>query len=81
MSTQPRSDLKSTAPASVSRNAMNPFGAKISQPWRRRCHPSVGQRVKHWPRHRITSLRDRDPERHHGERPIPGKGARTTWQA
>jgi hypothetical protein len=28
MSTQPRSDLKSTAPTSVSRNAMNPFGAK-----------------------------------------------------
>src|SRR5437879_8847016 len=28
MSTQPRSDLKSTAPTRVSRNAMNPFGAK-----------------------------------------------------
>ena len=28
MSTQPRSDLKSTAPTGVSRNAMNPFGAK-----------------------------------------------------
>ena len=28
MSTQPRSDLKSTPPARVSRNAMNPFGAK-----------------------------------------------------
>ena len=28
MSTQPRSDLKSIAPTSVSRNAMNPFGAK-----------------------------------------------------
>src|SRR6266480_1367831 len=28
MSAQPRSDLKSTAPTSVSRNAMNPFGAK-----------------------------------------------------
>jgi CheY-like chemotaxis protein len=28
MSTQPRSDLKSTAPTSVSRNAMNPSGAK-----------------------------------------------------
>src|ERR1700681_3550112 len=28
MSTQPRSGLKSTAPTSVSRNAMNPFGAK-----------------------------------------------------
>ncbi len=28
MSTQLRSDLKSTAPTSVSRNAMNPFGAK-----------------------------------------------------
>ena len=28
MSTQPRSDLKSTAPARVSRNAMNPLGAK-----------------------------------------------------
>jgi hypothetical protein len=28
MSTQLRSDLKSIAPASVSRNAMNPFGAK-----------------------------------------------------
>ena len=28
MSTQPRSDLKSTAPTHVSRNAMNPFGAK-----------------------------------------------------
>ena len=27
MSTQPRSDLKSTAPTRVSRNAMNPFGA------------------------------------------------------
>src|SRR5690242_4566620 len=26
MSTQPRSDLKSTAPIRVSRNAMNPFG-------------------------------------------------------
>jgi hypothetical protein len=28
MSTQPLSDLKSTTPAIVSRNAMNPFGAK-----------------------------------------------------
>ena len=28
MSTQPRGDLKSTAPTSVSPNAMNPFGAK-----------------------------------------------------
>ena len=28
MSTQPRNGLKSTAPTSVSRNAMNPFGAK-----------------------------------------------------
>src|ERR1700756_4073479 len=28
MSAQSRSDLKSTAPTSVSRNAMNPFGAK-----------------------------------------------------
>jgi hypothetical protein len=28
MSTQPRSDLKSTAPTRVSRNPMNPFGAK-----------------------------------------------------
>jgi PleD family two-component response regulator len=28
MSTQPRSDLKCTAPTRVSRNAMNPFGAK-----------------------------------------------------
>src|SRR6202023_1564734 len=28
MSTQPRSDLKSTAPTRVSRNTMNPFGAK-----------------------------------------------------
>jgi hypothetical protein len=28
MSIQSRSDLKSTAPARVSRNAMNPFGAK-----------------------------------------------------
>lgn len=28
MSTQPRSGLKSTAPTSVSRNALNPFGAK-----------------------------------------------------
>ena len=28
MSTQPRSDLKSTVLTSVSRNAMNPFGAK-----------------------------------------------------
>ena len=28
MSTQLRSDLKSIAPTSVSRNAMNPFGAK-----------------------------------------------------
>src|SRR5260370_13760358 len=28
MSTQLRSDLKSTAPTSVSRSAMNPFGAK-----------------------------------------------------
>jgi CheY-like chemotaxis protein len=28
MSTQPRSDLKSTAPTRVSRTAMNPFGAK-----------------------------------------------------
>ena len=28
MSTQLRSDLKSTAPTSVRRNAMNPFGAK-----------------------------------------------------
>jgi CheY-like chemotaxis protein len=28
MSAQPRSDLKSTAPTRVSRNAMNPFGAK-----------------------------------------------------
>ena len=28
MSTQPRSDLKFTAPTRVSRNAMNPFGAK-----------------------------------------------------
>src|SRR5260370_27384973 len=28
MSAPPRSDLKSTAPTSVSRNAMNPFGAK-----------------------------------------------------
>jgi CheY-like chemotaxis protein len=28
MSTQPRGDLKSSAPPSVSRNAMNPFGAK-----------------------------------------------------
>ena len=28
MSTQPRGDLKSTAPTHFSRNAMNPFGAK-----------------------------------------------------
>ena len=28
MSTQPRSDLKFTAPTRVSRNALNPFGAK-----------------------------------------------------
>lgn len=28
MSTQPFSDLKSTTPTIVSRNAMNPFGAK-----------------------------------------------------
>jgi hypothetical protein len=28
MSTQPLSDLKSTTPTIVSRNAMNPFGAK-----------------------------------------------------
>src|SRR3977135_60964 len=44
MSTQPRSDLKSTAPTRVSRNAMNPFGAKdltALAPWLSPVGPSA----------------------------------------
>ena len=48
MSTQVRSDLKSTAPTNVSRSAMNPSGAKdLTALAATRCHPSVGQRAKH----------------------------------